>query len=441
MGRGRRSSRARTLQWMLAVVALTTAMVLASTAVATAAPASGGVEIKVLSNRADLVSDGDALVEIVRPAGTNPDSVRVELDGQDIVGDFALRPDGRFVGLVDGLDEGENHLTAAVHQKTARLTITDHPIGGPIFSGPHLRPWLCTTGANGLGAPVDAQCNAPTKVEFFYQPQGGGALQPYDPANPPGNVATTTTDEGETVPFIVRRERGTMDRGIYDVAVLFDPDEPWQPWEPQSGWNGKVVWPFGAAAGTVHSQGSPLSVLTAQRLGEGFMVATHSLNVHNSNLNTVVSAESVMMLKEHIIETYGPIRYVIGQGGSGASIQQQVIANDYPGLLDGLMPGPELPGHVDHRVRGDQLHPSQLVLRPERRAVAERGPFRGDGTPERPVVRRVADRVLRPDQPDRWLRSSARHPARPQHDVPPDPQPDRGPLHGPGLHGQHLGPP
>ncbi len=241
MGRGRRSSRARTLQWMLAVVALTTAMVLASTAVATAAPASGDVEIKVLSNRADLVSDGDALVEIVRPAGTNPDSVRVELDGQDIVGDFALRPDGRFVGLVDGLDEGENHLTAAVHQKTARLTITDHPIGGPIFSGPHLRPWLCTTGANGLGAPVDAQCNAPTKVEFFYQPQGGGALQPYDPANPPGNVATTTTDEGETVPFIVRRERGTMDRGIYDVAVLFDPDEPWQPWEPQGGWNGKVV--------------------------------------------------------------------------------------------------------------------------------------------------------------------------------------------------------
>jgi hypothetical protein len=339
----RESGGERGLRWMLAIVALSAAMALAPAAVATAAPASGGVVIKVLSNRADLVSDGDALVEIVRPAGTNPDSVRVELNGQDIADDFAVRPDGRFVGLVDGLEEGDNLLTAAVHQRTAKLTITDYPIGGPIFSGPHLKPWLCTTVANGLGDPVDAQCNAPTKVDFFYRPQGGGALQPYDPSNPPGDVATTTTDEGETVPFIVRRERGTMDRGIYDVAVLFDPDEPWQPWDPQNGWNGKVVWPFGPAAGTLHSQGSPQPVLDPQRLGEGFMVATHSLNVHNTNLNTVVSAESVTMLKEHIIETYGPIRYVIGQGGSGASIQQQLIANDYPGLLDGILPALSFP--------------------------------------------------------------------------------------------------
>ena len=92
---------------MCVALALSAATLFATAAVATAAPASGGVEIKVLSNRADLVSDGDALVEVVRPAGTNPDSVRVELNGQDVVGDFALRPDGRFVGLVDGLDEGE----------------------------------------------------------------------------------------------------------------------------------------------------------------------------------------------------------------------------------------------------------------------------------------------------------------------------------------------
>jgi hypothetical protein len=54
---------------------------------------------------------------------------------------------------------------------------------------------------------------------------------PYDPANPPaeGLVATTTTDQGVTVPYIVRTERGTEDRGIYDVAVLDDPSASWAP--------------------------------------------------------------------------------------------------------------------------------------------------------------------------------------------------------------------
>jgi hypothetical protein len=45
-----------------------------------------------------------------------------------------------------------------------------------------------------------------------------------------------------------------------------------------------------------------------------------------------------MMLKEHIAETYGSIRYTIGAGCSGGSIQQHVIAADYPGLLDGIQP-------------------------------------------------------------------------------------------------------
>ena len=30
-------------------------------------------------------------------------------------------------------------------------------------------------------------------------------------------------DQGVTVPFIVRNERGVIDRGVYDIAVLFDP--------------------------------------------------------------------------------------------------------------------------------------------------------------------------------------------------------------------------
>ena len=44
------------------------------------------------------------------------------------------------------------------------------------------------------------------------------------------------------------------------------------------------------------------------------------------------------MVKEHFIETYGAPRYTIGFGGSGGAIQQHLIANNYPGILDGIVP-------------------------------------------------------------------------------------------------------
>ena len=327
----------------LAALAAITALA-PSTTPATAQAPPDQIEIEVLSNRADLLSGGQALVELVLPASTDPALLRVAVDGVDVTDAFHATPDGRTIGRVDGLGVGANLLRADVLGVTAAtIALTNHPIEGPIFSGPHLQPWQCTTLANTLGDPIDEHCNAPTRHDWFYRSTSSVTLAPYDPANPPADVATTVTDDGDTVPFIVRRERGTMNRGIYDVAVLHDPAAPWEPWAPQAGWNGKVVWNFGPSSGTIHAQGTPQSVLTTARLGEGFMVATSSLNTHGSNLNTVVSAESVMMLKEHIVENYGPIRYVIGSGGSGGAIGQQMVANTYPGLLDGLMPALNFP--------------------------------------------------------------------------------------------------
>lgn len=44
-----------------------------------------------------------------------------------------------------------------------------------------------------------------------------------------------------------------------------------------------------------------------------------------------------MMAKEHIIETYGELRYTIGTGCSGGAIAQQHVANAYPGIYQGLI--------------------------------------------------------------------------------------------------------
>jgi uncharacterized tannase-like protein DUF6351 len=303
--------------------------------------AADPLQIRVLGTRADLVSGGDALVEMLPPTGSDPTTLTTTLGATDVTSSFALRPNGRFMGVVTGLVDGANVLTATFPNSTgAKITITNHPIGGPIISGAQIQPWLCTTATNGLGTATDAQCNAPTKYEFFYKSTDGtkSGLQAYNTASPPTDVANTTTDKGVTVPYIVRREMGTANRGIYAIAVLVNPAESATAWTPPAAWNGKVYYPFGASCGTIHSQSSPTGVLDDTRLSKGWLVADSSLNVLGNNCNTITSAESTIMLRERVVERYGEVRYTIGSGCSGGSIGQQMVSNAYPGLVDGIQP-------------------------------------------------------------------------------------------------------
>src|SRR5258708_3277880 len=67
---------------------------------ATAARAAGTVQIVTLSARADLVSGGAALVEVILPQGVNPSDARVDVDGRDVTSAFAS---GRLPGLLTGI--------------------------------------------------------------------------------------------------------------------------------------------------------------------------------------------------------------------------------------------------------------------------------------------------------------------------------------------------
>ncbi len=292
--------------------------------------------IRVLSNRPDLISGGDALVEVVLPEGADAGALSMALDGRSVTGMFGLRPNGRYMGMVTGLRDGENVLEARLAgRQDAQVTIINHPIGGPVFSGPQLQPWPCLDGA------IDAQCNRPVTYEYRYMPTNGSGLQAYDPANPPSDVSMTTTDQGKTVPFIVRIEHGTQDRGQYAIAVLFDPSKDWKPWAPQEGWNGKTANHGGSGCGTHHGEGAVSTEYLdrgLQALALGFLTWETQLSHNTQNCNLVVQAESLMMAKEHIVEAYGPIRYTIGNGGSGGSIKQQQAANAYPGIFDGILP-------------------------------------------------------------------------------------------------------
>src|SRR3954452_5460338 len=138
-----------------ALLALSLALADAAAPAASAASAPA-LQIRTLSNRADLVSDGNALVAISVPRGADAKQLDVTVGGRDVSGAFTHRVGARVEGLVSGLALGPNDLVASAPGATAaRLTITNHPNGGPVFSGPQVQPWFCQKSA------VDAQCNQP----------------------------------------------------------------------------------------------------------------------------------------------------------------------------------------------------------------------------------------------------------------------------------------
>jgi hypothetical protein len=179
-------------------------------------------------------------------------------------------------------------------------------------------------------------------VSYLYRKTAGAFAPLADPAARPADLATVTLD-GRAVPYIVRVEAGTIDRAVYQLAALYDGTEP-SPLRPQQNWNRKLVYTFGGGCNAGYHQGNQTgNVANDLFLSQGYAVASSTLNVPEINCSTVISGEAAMMVKEHFIETYGPVRYTIGWGGSGGSINQHDIADGYPGILDGIIPGVSYP--------------------------------------------------------------------------------------------------
>jgi hypothetical protein len=314
------------------------AAVVPTAATAQSATAAEVVRIEVLSGRGDLVTGGDALVRVALPTGQNPEAVRVDVDGRDVTSAFRSR-EGAALGVVTDLPLGDSVVTAVLPDGNgARLTVTNAPIGGPVFSGPQVQPWTCAEAPEGVT--TDAQCNRSPTYAFFYKstnPSRSG-LRPYDPESPPSDVATTTTDQGHEVPFIVREETGVSVRDEYKIAVLYDPEKPFSPTEQQRGYNNKLVLTHGASCDISFAMGSAPNVLLEDALSRGFAVASHALDNSGHNCNIVTQAESLLVTKELVSERYGPIRYTIGSGCSGGALAQQHIANAYPGIYQGITP-------------------------------------------------------------------------------------------------------
>jgi hypothetical protein len=317
--------------------------------------AGEGYELRVLSSRPEMVTGGNALVGVGVPPGTDPAALRVTLDSRDVTGAFRLDAADGFVGLVDGLSgAAELALATADGTSLATLSLVDHPLEGPVFSGPHEQPFICETdrfelvSGETLGPALDDACSVARRVDYAYRSTADGELKPLaDPRARPADLAATTTLTDTEVPYIVRIETGTINRAIYQIAMLHDPaaDAEPDPWTPPAGWNGRLIYTFGGGCVRGWFRQGPRTggVTDDAMLSQGYAVASASLNVYGNNCNDVLAAETMMLVKERFVEAYGPPRYTIGWGCSGGSYQNHQIADNYPGLLDGIIPGCSFP--------------------------------------------------------------------------------------------------
>jgi hypothetical protein len=339
-------------------------------------------DITVLSSRPDTVTAGDALVRVEVAADVPMSQVTIELNHEDVTGAFRRDDAARtFTGLLDGLQLGENRLSvdAKGTRRTEHLTLVNHPKDGPIFSGPYQTPFICEAHVfqvpvlgTVLAAAVPPECSVPRRIDYFYRTTGGTYVAwpfpvelretplPEAQRAYPANMARTTITLGvqtpRDVPFIVRMETGSANRGIYHTWVVHDPYDA-QPnfYTRSQGWNGRFLYWFGpSCTGGWYRQGTTAgltmsgTVATPVRLidfplSRGYAVGMSSLTVGAINCNDVIAAEAMMTVKERMIETLGPPKFTMGAGLSAGAILAQMIADNYPGLLDGIVPGGSFP--------------------------------------------------------------------------------------------------
>ncbi len=310
--------------------------------------------LSVLSGRPDMVTGGDALLRV---SGTTALAIEATVNGQALtVSSPKPANGGGMQMLVSGLPLGKSTVAVKAGTATGSIEVTNYPIVGPVFSGPHQKPHICQTEAWKLGPPLDEFCSTKTRVEYFYkstapvQGRGASAFKPLaDPKERPADLDEATV-LGRKVPYIVKVETGTINRAVYQIAML------------NAAWNNRLVYTFGGSCMAGYVQGSSSGgVMNDIHLSQGYAVASSSLNVFGNNCNGVISAETLMMVKEHFIETYGLPKHTIGWGGSGGAMAQYEIAQNYPGLLDGITPTMTFPDAATYFIESEDC---RLLLRP-----------------------------------------------------------------------------
>jgi hypothetical protein len=273
---------------------------------------------------------------------------------------------------------------------------------GPLFSGPRQQPFVCATARasfdgrsllgqpdadnfdpdDPIGIPVAAEdadgnypqdgrgyptddaeiigwsrnCETDTRVHHLYRSTDGAFRWLDDPSDLPADVAETTTLDGDTVPYVVRWEVGTINRFIYSVALLVPVDSvagDGPDVEPDTSlWNDRAVFSFQGGVGIGRHQGTASSgaMLQHELVSQGYAVMWSSGTRTSTHYDLRVGGETAILLKDHLVATYGEPLYTVAVGGSGGAIQQYVYGQNHPGLIDAAIPQYSYPDMVSQTI-------------------------------------------------------------------------------------------
>ncbi len=214
-------------------------------------------------------------------------------------------------------------------------------------------PFSCQTVAAGLGESVNQDCGAPMQVTYYYKPIHQAALLPL-PRNSEGQYYPNDVDYSpNNLPnffspggkYIVRVERGVINRFIYMIAVLEDVVAHKTP--ALSGYGNKALYYFDGGSGLGHTQASNSALAYINEpsrmikdidiLGLGYAVLYSTGTATSTHYNLNLGLKTAQMVKDQFTAEFGKPDLTLGLGGSGGAIQGLIYGEKDPSLLNGLI--------------------------------------------------------------------------------------------------------
>jgi len=228
----------------------------------------------------------------------------------------------------------------------------------PLFSGDNEYPFICDTEHSHLGQPIidnqekigipiyklndkgvkthqvigySKDCQLPTRVQYYSKDQKEDGYIKVD------DVAELMQEDGQ----IIRVETGTINRFIYVLAVPVNKQD--RPSEfNDSKWNKKLLYRFKGGVGVGRKQGEvnidKLLFEHEEQLLQGYGLAFSTGTQTSNHYDIWLSEDTALRVKKQFESRYGNVLYTIGIGGSGGAIQQYLLAQNSPGIIDGAIP-------------------------------------------------------------------------------------------------------
>lgn len=228
----------------------------------------------------------------------------------------------------------------------------------PLFSGANDYPFLCATEHSGLGQPlVDNQkgigieifqlneagrktkniigysqdCSLATDIEYYIKDKKLNGFIKVD-----GIAQYKNIDDQ-----YIRVETGTINRFIYMLAIPVSSSDLPERFN-QDKWNNRLIYRFKGGVGVGRQQGSlnvaKLLYEHEPQLMQGYALAFSTGTQTSNHYDIWLSEDTALRVKKQFETQYGKPLYTVGIGASGGAIQQYLLAQNRPGIIDAAIP-------------------------------------------------------------------------------------------------------